>query len=296
MRFDNYHPAINFIYFVTAITGCLCFRHPVFLAVSYMSAFLYSVKLNGWKSFVFNIGLIPVMILYALFYASYNHFGITNLKTNFIGNQITLESLIYGVALSVSLASAIMFFSCMFAVVSTDKIIYLFGKISPRLSLFLAVFLRSVPRIKQRGKRIELSRKGVGRGCFQGNIFGRIKNCCAFVSILITWTIEEFMETASSMKSRGYTLKGRTAFSIYRFDNRDRCFVITIFLCLVMMAAAVVLDQTYIYYEPEIIMNRITAISWIFYISYAVLLLLPAILQTAGEIRFKQQQKKNYLT
>lgn len=57
-----------------------------------------------------------------------------------------------------------------------------------------------------------------------------------------------------------------------------------------------VLDQTYIYYEPEIIMNRITAISWIFYISYAVLLLLPTILQTAGEIRFKQQQKKNYLT
>ena len=42
------------------------------------------------------------------------------------------------------------------------------------------------------------------------------------VSILVTWALENAIETADSMKSRGYGLKGRTAFSIYRFNRRDK--------------------------------------------------------------------------
>ena len=61
------------------------------------------------------------------------------------------------------------------------------------------------------------------------------------------------MESTVSMKSRGYSLRGRTAFSIYRFDNRDRSFVVMIFLCLTLWASAILLDQTEIYYNPEII-------------------------------------------
>ena len=60
MRFDSYHPAINLIYFVSAIGLALSFNHPVFVAVSYVCAFAYSVKLNGKKALIFNLCLIPV--------------------------------------------------------------------------------------------------------------------------------------------------------------------------------------------------------------------------------------------
>ena len=102
MRFDSYHPVINLIYFVSAIAFTIWFHHPVFLVISYVSAFLYSVKLNGKKALIFNLCLIPLAVLFALYYASYHHFGITNLRKNFIGNEITLESLVYGLMLGVT--------------------------------------------------------------------------------------------------------------------------------------------------------------------------------------------------
>ena len=82
---------------------------------------------------------------------------------------------------------------------------------------------------------------------------------------------------------------GRTAFSIYRFDNRDRSFVIAVFACLVLQGMAVLLDQTDIYYNPRIILNRVTPLSCLFYLSYAVFLLLPMGLQIAGEWKFRRQ-------
>ena len=121
MRFDSYHPVINLIYFVSAIAFTIWFHHPVFLVISYVSAFLYSVKLNGKKALIFNLCLIPLAVLFALYYASYHHFGITNLRKNFIGNEITLESLVYGLMLGVTVAAVIMFFSCMLAVVSSSS-------------------------------------------------------------------------------------------------------------------------------------------------------------------------------
>ena len=198
-----------------------------------------------------------------------------------------MESVVYGCAIGVRIASGVMLASCMFVIVSADKVVYLFGRISPKLSLFLAILLRGIPRIGERGKRIERSRRGIGKGCFQGNVLQRLLHFFAFVSVLITWTLEDLIESAASMKCRGYSLKGRTAFSIYRFDNRDRSFVLAVFTCLILQVMAVLLDQTDIYYNPQIILNRITPLSWLFYLSYAVFLLLPMGLQIVGEWRFR---------
>lgn len=42
------------------------------------------------------------------------------------------------------------------------------------------------------------------------------------LSILVTWALENAIETSDSMRSRGYGLKGRTAFSIYKFTKKDK--------------------------------------------------------------------------
>jgi len=290
MRFDSYHPVINFIYFAAAIFCTVNFQHPVFLGISYLIFFGYSVKLNGRRALIFNLCLIPLIMAYAAYFSCYNHFGVTNLRANFIGNQITLEAMVVGVVRGVTIASVIMIFSCIFRVVSSDKVVYLFGRISPKLSVFLSILLRFVPRVKQRAGRIELSRKGIGKGCMQGNLFQRLRHMVGFLSILITWTLEDFVESAASMKCRGYSLKDRTAFSLYRFDNRDRSFVVAMFFCMTVTYMAVALDQTEIIYNPEIMMNRVTIWSYLFYLVYAVFLLLPMGLQIVGEYRFRRKR------
>ncbi len=291
MRFDSYHPMINLIYFVAAFVCIVQFHHPVFVVISYLAVFIWSVKLNRVRALIFNLILIPLAVIYMFIYSYYNHFGVTNLRTNFVGNQITLESAAYGLVLGFTAATVLMMCSCVFAIVTADKLIYLLGRISPRLSLFLSIVLRFVPRIKKRGRDIELARYGIGKSFRQGNPLRRLLHLLSIFSILITWSLEELVESSTSMKSRGYSLRGRTAFSIYRFDNRDRNVVVMMFLCMTIIAVGVAFNQTEIWYDPQIVMNRITPLSYLFYIAYAVFLFLPFLLQVIGEWRFHKNRK-----
>ena len=203
------------------------------------------------------------------FYSSYHHFGVTNLRQNFIGNQITLESLVYGLALGCTLAGVAMWMSCVYAVFSADKVVYLLGRVSPRLSLFLSLLLRLVPEMWVQARKIHVAQQGIGRGLRQGNILRRLTNGLRIFSILITWTVEALAAASESMRSRGSGRKGRTAFFIYRFDNRDRGFVMGLFTCLTVVWMGVLLGQTRMRYNPRIMMNPVTPVSWVFFGAYA---------------------------
>lgn len=288
MGFERCHPAVNLIYFTAVVAAMITFQHPVFLAVSFLCAFTYSVKRGGWKTLMFNLCLLPLIAAFALYYSSYTHFGMTVLHQNFVGNNMTLESLVYGIVLGISVAGGCIWFSCVYSVFTTDKVVYLFGKVSPRRSLFLAILLRMVPRIKKEAKRINMAQQGIGKGVNQGRFFARLHNGIRIFSMLITWTIDSLTIASESMRSRGSNLRGRKAFSIYRFDNRDRFFVIGLFLCLTLTMMAVLLGQTDMVYDPKIIW---TDVSPILCIGYAVLCLMPLGLEIWTEYRFQKARE-----
>ena len=290
MGFERCHPAVNLIYFTAVLIGMITFQHPVFLAISFLCAFAYSIKRNGTKALVYNLCLLPLIVGFALYYSSYTHFGMTVLKQNMIGNNMTLESLVYGVVLGVIGAGVCIWFSCVFSVFTTDKVVYLFGKVSPRLSLFLAISLRMIPRIKKEAKRINMAQQGIGRGANQGNPWQRIRNCLRIFSMLITWTIDSHTIASESMRSRGSSLRGRKAFSIYRFDNRDRAYVIGMFLFLTLTAMGVMLKQTDMVYDPKIIWTEVNPV---FGIGYTILCLMPLGLELWTEYQFRKARRQH---
>ena len=286
MGFEKCHPAVNFIYFAVVIAGTILFNHPIFLMISVVCACLYSVKRSGFKAAIFNVVLIPLIAAFALYYSHYNHFGVTVLRQNMIGNNITLESIVYGFVLGVTAAGVLMWFSCVHSVFTADKVVYLFGKASPRLSLFLSILLRMVPRIKGEAKRIHTARKGLGKGIDQGSPWQRFKNGIRIFSMLISWIIGSLATMSDSMRSRGSSLRGRTAFSIYRFNNRDRAYVITLFACLTLTVMAALLGLTDMVYDPLIIWEPILETDILFCIGYAVLCLMPLVLELWTDYRF----------
>ena len=291
MGFERCHPAVNFIYFAAVILGTILFQHPVFLLISFLCACLYSVKRNRGKAVAFDLCLLPLIAVFACYYSSYTHFGVTVLRQSFTGNNMTLESLVYGFVLGITVAAVVIWFSCVFSVFTTDKVVYLFGKVSPRLNLFLAILLRMVPRIKREATRINMAQKGIGRGINQGNPFRRLRNGIRILSMLITWTIEALATASESMRSRGSSLRGRKAFSIYRFDNRDRAYVIALFAGMTVTLMGVILKQTHIVYDPRIMMNPITPVFWLFYAGYAVFCLMPLSLELWTEYRFRRARR-----
>ena len=288
MGFEACHPAVNFIFFASVLWGSVYFQHPVFLAIAWLCAFAYSVRRVGRKAVVFNLCLLPLIVVFALYYSAYHHFGVTVLRKNFIDNNMTLESLVYGLVIGLRFATVCMWLEALFSVVSSDKVIYLFGKVSPRLSLFLTILLRFLPRLSREAGRINLARRGVGRGAGQGSPFRWLMNCLEIISMLITWMISALALESDSMRSRGSLLRGRTAFSLYRFDNRDRAFVISLFTCITLTLMGVILGSGKMWYNPRILWRPLNAIGILTAAGYLVLCLMPLGLELWTDYRFRK--------
>ncbi len=291
MGFSSCHPAINLLYFACVISVTLAVSHPILLGIGLVCACSYTIRLNRRRGSIFAMAMLPLVVLFAVSYASTHHFGATVLFQNAIGNNVTLESAVYGLILGVRAASILIWFSCIHTIFTADKVIYLFGRVSPRLSLFLAILLRIVPRVKAQAKKINTARKGIGRGSNQGNFLRKARNWMRIVSILITWAIEMLGNVSDSMRSRGSTLRGRTAFSIYRFDNRDRSFVVGLVACMTLLVMGLMLLQGSVSYDPVIRMNPLTPMSWIFYGGYALFCLAPLFLDICTELSFHKARQ-----
>jgi energy-coupling factor transport system permease protein len=104
---------------------------------------------------------------------------------------------------------------------TSDKLMYLFGRTLPGLSLIFSMALRFLPRFKEQSAVISEAQRGVSCGVGDGGLAARVRRGMRILSILLTWALENAVETADSMRARGYGLRGRTSFSLFRFDDRD---------------------------------------------------------------------------
>lgn len=249
--FSGYHPLVTFLYFGLVFVFSMTFMHPICLGISLICATSYSIYLSGKKALRFNLlYMLPMFLVTALINPAFSHEGGTILAYLSNGNPLTLESIAYGIAMAMMLISVISWFSCYNAVMTSDKFVYLFGRIIPAMSLILSMTLRFIPRFKAQIKVVSNAQKCIGRDVSNGGVLSRVKNGVTILSIMITWALENAIETADSMKSRGYGLRGRTAFSIYRFDSRDRVAFVFLIFCGVFIILSAILGALGWRYYP----------------------------------------------
>ena len=286
--FSTYHPVINFIYFVIVIGLSMFFMHPVFLVISLICSMAYGIYLKGKKAMkVFFFAMLPSCLLMAIINPLFSHAGATMLFYMKDGNPVTLESILYGIGAGVMLAGVVSWFSVFNVVMTSDKFMYLFGKVIPAFSLLLSMTLRFVPRFTEQIKRVAEAQQCIGRNVNNGNIFQRAAHGLKILSITTTWALENSVETADSMKSRAYGLRGRTNFSIYRFDRRDGMLLAFLLGVFGTLLFCMHLRKLKILYFPVFIMNETTAGALILYILYGILCMLPLILNIAEDRKWR---------
>ncbi|MCI7153632.1 MAG: energy-coupling factor transporter transmembrane protein EcfT [Flavonifractor plautii] len=287
--FSSYHPLINFLYFGLVLVFSMFFMHPVSLTISLACAIAYNVYLNGRKAVRFQLlYMLPMMLLAAFVNPAFNHEGATLLCYLPTGNPLTLESILYGVAAAMMLAAVITWFSCYNAVMTSDKFVYLFGRVIPALSLVLSMTLRFVPKFKAQFQVVSEAQHCVGRDTSTGSVLQRLKNAVTILSIMVTWSLENAIETADSMKSRGYGLPGRTAFSIYRFDDRDRAALLWLGFCGFYILAGWMAGGLDWRYYPTMKGAAMTPHAVSFQLVYLALCLTPVILNRLADRKWAQ--------
>ena len=287
--FSGYHPLVNFLFFLLVLLFGMCFMHPACLVISLGSATAYNLYLKGRKGLRFSLRfLLPMMVLAAVLNPAFNHEGITILAYTPNGNPITLESLVYGVASAFMLASVVQWFSCYNEVMTSDKFVYLFGRIIPALSLVLSMTLRFVPKFNAQLKTVRTAQQCIGRDLSDGGLVQRMKHGITILSILVTWSLENAIETADSMKSRGYSLPGRSAFSIYRFDSRDKAALLWLGFCLWFILFGWIGGGLDFRYYPSIKGAGAAPFPVSFLLVYLALCLTPLILNGREDAKWKR--------
>ena len=292
-EFKTYHPIVNFTYFVLVIGFSCIFAHPVCLCISLTSGFTYSVMLKGKKAVRTNlIYMLPVILMTALINPLFNHRGITIVGYLPGGNPLTMESIIYGVCAAVMVASVICHFSCYNEVMTSDKFICLFGKIIPAMSLIISMTLRFVPRFASQFKVVVNAQKCMGRDLSQGSIVKRAKYGVNILSIMTTWSLENAIETADSIKSRGYGMPGRTAFSVYAFDKRDKLALACISLLGIYTFIGSLLGGMYFSFFPAITATDISLFNISVFGAYLLLCICPIIIEIWEVSKWKTLRSK----
>lgn len=224
--FSRRHPIVNFIFFAFELVFAMFLEHPAIQIVGFALSAACAFLLAGGKTFLKRLSLLlPLMLFTALLNPLISHKGETILFFLPTGSACTLEAVLYGVFAAVRMGTVLLWFICWNCVITSDKFVYLFGRIVPSLSLTISMGLRFVPRLLLRFREVSDAQK-----CLNPQSKG-LRHAGKVLSMVVSWALENALDTADSMKSRGYGLKKRTAFSVFTFTTYD-AFMIAILLLL----------------------------------------------------------------
>lgn len=289
--FGSYHPAVLFIYFTSVFLVTMFVTNPILQLSALFGGILFCCTLIRRNEIPSDIGyFVSMFFLISITNPLFSHNGITPLF--FLnGNPVTLEAIIYGISIAVMLIGVMMWCKCYSRIMTSDKFLYLFGKAIPKLSLILSMALRYIPMFKRQIKKVSSAQKSLGMYSSKG-IVDRIQTSIRIFTAMLSWSFENAIDTSISMKSRGYGLKGRTNFSLYRFTLRDG---IVSSVCISLLGITVIgaaIGETTFYYYPQISQIKISPSAIVIYISFAILSLIPFITEIREVLVWKYYVSK----
>lgn len=220
--FSSIHPLPSFLYYIGAIILTMTYYHPIFLLSGLLILIAINLiqdrgkKLKSYGRFYIFMALIIVFLNPII-----SSRGETVLFYVF-DKVITLESFIYGVCTMLSLISIMVLFLSYNMVITDDKFMYLFSGILPKTSFLIMMTMRFIPLLRRRAEEITTVQKLIGGEVKDSSFKEKIIEGMKVLNILVTWSLEESIQTARSMRARGYgTTKARTFYFNYRMDTLD---------------------------------------------------------------------------
>ncbi len=221
---EQLHPICSFLYFMLVILTSMLTTDPIVLSICFLSGVvLCGIIIGAKKLFQSLFYTLFLMALITLTNPIFVHKGATILF--FMNdNPVTKEALVYGFFSSMMVASVFFWCRCYSEIMTSDKFIYLFGRVIPKLSLVLSMTLAFIPKMTRKFREIDEAQRALG--IYSGESWtDKLRGKLRVMSILLTNCLESGVDTANSMRARGYGLFGRTSFAVYRFNASDAIYL-----------------------------------------------------------------------
>lgn len=282
-EFERYDPIVITVYFLS-LCGVLMFaNYPFFVLSAFIGMLLY-MAVNKVKKCGLYLSYLLLFLLFTLINPLMSHNGKTVIF--FINNmQITLEAVIYGALMGGVIVSVLYVLSVFSRIMTRDKLLYVFGVLSPKLALVLSMSIRYVSLLRDRAREIKNTQTALGLYS-DDNIIAKWRGDIRIFSILITWALENGIITADSMESRGYGRKKRTHYSEHRFKIRDAFMLLLICVLLALTLLGCIKGSVRFNIYPEIKFEKVDIYTYISCISFFVLCLIPSINNVKERVRW----------
>lgn len=280
-RFEDHNPITVAFYFLCVIGLTMFSMNPMILILSLCAGVLTLCLYTHPRasSYVFGAGLFVVL---AIINPLVVHRGATVLF--YLNSRpFTLEALLYGLTAAAMVVAALCWLRALSGFMTSDKVLYLFSRLSPKLALLLSMAIRYLKLFRQRWRKTQQAQKALGL-YDDGNLIDAVRGRARVFSILMTWALENGVVTADSMDARGYGSRRRSSFALFRFHLSDGILIL-LFLSLTALTAAGLITA-HIDYYPDLDLILFSPLSVAGYLSYGVLTLTPIILNTKEAIRW----------
>lgn len=276
--FSEYHPIVLLTYFLCVIGCTMLLLNPVFLCISLATSICLTLALDRVHLkktlFFYSIILLTTIVLNPLLTTA----GETAIY--YISERaITLEALLYGTAIGIMLVAALSWFRCYNKIMTSDKFTYLFARLLPTFALTIVITLRRVPTFQEQLTKISLAQKAIGMDYTVGTARERLQGIVRILSVLLTGALENAMETAASMKARGYGLPHKSSFSIFTFTRRDALLLSIFILCAALILVGAVSGVLHFSYYPRVEKMEMTWLSTMCYASFFLLCSYPILIE-----------------
>jgi len=276
-----YHPWVAMIYFIAAIICSMLTYHPYLVIMSFTCASLYLIFLKGIKKYLGNLKFIATMAaIITVFNFIFSYNGDTVLFYAF-DRRFTLEALLYGVSLAGVISSVFLWFACFSEVMTDEKVMYISRRFLPSIALMLSMISKFVPDMIKRAESIRDAHKACV-GDEPETKKESVRTAARITSVLMSWSMENSIETADSMRCRGYMAKKRSSYDTYRFRYFDRIAMACISVLFAFVLLYVVMLNSNFEFYPVF---TSCDISVFLYIGYAVMLMFPIIIELGDMIK-----------
>ncbi|MCU9613393.1 energy-coupling factor transporter transmembrane protein EcfT [Caldibacillus lycopersici] len=290
--FRSLHPLVCLIYFIAAFTTLMLYQHPFFLVFTIILLLCFHWALDRWrllrgwgKMFM----ILP--ILFFIITPLINHRG-NHLLFYLFNNPITLEAIMQGWIHSLSLLAMLLLFMSFNLVITADKFLFLFSRGFPQWSLLIMLSMRFIPLLRRRLNEIITVQKSRGLSTHDGRFRQRIKNGLLLLQILLTWSLEEGIQTADSMAARGYGLQKRSRYIPYKMKLIDGISIIFLLILTILCLFGWWLGDGVLALTPILEPIFLYGREWTFFFLYIVLIGYPLIMEIREQLLWHSWKQK----
>lgn len=288
--FENYNPITLALYFLLMSSVIMFSQNPVLLLIGFFGAMSYFLVRNKENTLKTHLFYLAVFLLLTLINPLTSHRGKTVLF--FVNDSpITLEAIIFGAVSAGMIVTVLYLFKIFSSIMTRDRLLYVFGRLSPKVALILSMGIRYIALFKERARKITDSQRALGL-YRDDNILDRIKCDLRVFSILITWALENGIITANSMEARGYGKARRTHYLLFKFTLGDIIILSLTLLFSAFTLTALFLGRLDFVFYPAVKLAPLNIFSISAYISYGILSFLPTFNEIGEKLRWSYLQSK----